>query len=101
MTVAEIIAAVEYVVDVSPGVVKNTANRSRYVTLARHAAIYIARKKTHLSYARIAKEFGTTDHSLTRRAFKHVSWALLLEDSKVTALMRKLDASGLFGASFL
>jgi chromosomal replication initiation ATPase DnaA len=101
MTIHEIIAAVEKASGLPPGVAKDTSNRTDYIKLARYAAFYIARKKTHLGFRKIAQEFGTTDHAIALRAFNRISTGLRAGEPGVVAFMRRLHESGLFGADLL
>ena len=85
----EIIAAVEQLAGLPAGILKDKKNRTHDVSLARHVACYVIRKETAMSFERIARAFGNSDHKFVIWGFNRVSIALIQHEPLVTALYHK------------
>lgn len=72
-TIDQIIAAVAEASGVAEAVIRDLGQRTHDISLARHVAMYVARIETHQSFQKIARAFGTDDHTLTMHGFNRVS----------------------------
>ncbi len=72
-TIDQIIAAAAEASGVAEAVIRDLDQRTHDISLARHVAMYVARIETHQSFQKIARAFGTDDHTLTMHGFNRVS----------------------------
>ena len=64
--------------------------RTSEVALARQTAMYLCRKHTELSYAKIAKDFGKKDHTTVIHAYKCIS-VRINEDERVRKIVENIE----------
>jgi len=72
-TIPEIILAAEKAVEIPLGRTFDMQCRTHEVSLARHVAVYVAKKETFFSFAKIAEAFGSYDHKFAMNGFNRVS----------------------------
>ncbi|MBP5211972.1 MAG: chromosomal replication initiator protein DnaA, partial [Pyramidobacter sp.] len=66
------------------------SGRTSEVSLARQTAMYLCRKHTESSYAKIAQDFGKKDHTTVIHAYKSIT-VRLGEDERVRKIVENIE----------
>lgn len=91
-SVEQIIEDVAHAASISFMRIYEMNERSYEISLARHVAVYIARKEAKLGFRRIAQVIGFSDHKGAFHAFNRVSYDIARGDEATRALV--LSAGG-------
>lgn len=89
VTVEKIVEEVSRTYNVTPEELRNSKNRSQYISKPRQIAIYITNELTSLTQDSIGKEFGGRDHSTIKYAIDKTS-KMMKTDSKIKAVVEDI-----------